>query len=422
MSMKQNKQLSFAMYEASVKFAKDPMKKLFDAIDFSFIYDLVRPFYREGGRESFDPVSLFKALLFIYMDIKIQSERELAKHLKSDMRLLSVCGFEDLEHTPTHGTFSIFRSKIGDAVFFEIFHQLVANAFSAGIISGQITAMDATHMWAYSNKFGKKLCTCQDKSHCECQKTYSDPDATWGRKSKNYSFFGYKVHLIVDAKSQLPMAIEVSTGKDADCSHAQQLLTQFKDHHPDIKTRFNTADAGYDAHDIYRHHKKLGIVPIIDLNTKNGMNPLLTGEAVFKDGKLHCKKGPLYYDGMDRSQNRLKFRCPFAVGKIKECEHSASCCSTPYGRTFYVHPTDNIRLFPKVQRFSKKWHSLYAQRTSIERSNSELKGSHRLMNNRYRTFAKVKIHATMSCCALILKRFSTFLQTPDGFRHAGCCT
>lgn len=87
MSMKINKQISFAMYEATVKFAKDPMKLLFDNINFSFIYPLVQPFYKPGGRCSFDPVSIFKALLFIYMDLKIKSERELAKHLKYNMRL-----------------------------------------------------------------------------------------------------------------------------------------------------------------------------------------------------------------------------------------------------------------------------------------------------------------------------------------------
>lgn len=37
MSMKINKQISFAMYEANLKFANDPMKFLFDKIDFSFI-------------------------------------------------------------------------------------------------------------------------------------------------------------------------------------------------------------------------------------------------------------------------------------------------------------------------------------------------------------------------------------------------
>ncbi|MFH0947985.1 MAG: hypothetical protein V1833_03205 [Elusimicrobiota bacterium] len=77
MSVKINKQISFVRYEANLKFANDPMKFLFDKIDFSFSYPLAEPFYKSGGRPFFDQVSIFKALLFIYMNIKIQSERQL---------------------------------------------------------------------------------------------------------------------------------------------------------------------------------------------------------------------------------------------------------------------------------------------------------------------------------------------------------
>lgn len=393
------------MYEATVKFARDPMKILFDKIDFSFIYPLVEPLYKKGGRPSFDPVSLFKALLFIYMDIKIDSERMLSKALRYDMRLLATCGFEDFEHTPSHATFSLFRTLIGDATFYEILHRLIAHAFALGIIDGAVTATDSTHLWAFSNKFGKKLCTCADKSHCSCPKTYSDPDATWGKKNKDYSFFGYKAHLVVDTKSQLPISVSVTTGSCADNTQAIPLMEQRAQKHSDIVVKFNTADSAYDTHDIYRYHQANNIVPIIDLNTRHGVNALLTNEITFKDGRLCCKKAPLYYFGYDRQKNKYKFRCPVAMGKISVCDCSAVCNKSSYGRTVYLAPTDDIRLFPNIPRFSQQWSTLYNQRTAAERTNSEIKGQHRLLNNRFRTLPKVKIHVYLSCIALILKRF-----------------
>jgi len=414
MSMKINKQLSFLMYDANIKFANDPMKVLFDKLDFSFIYPLVEPFYKKGGRDSFDPVSLFKAILFVYMDLKIKSERELAKHLHHDLRLLAICGFPDIQDTPTHATFSVFRSRIGDESFFEIFHTLVAQAFTNGIIFGNITATDATHLWAFSNKFGKKLCTCKDKQHCSCPKSFSDPDASWGAKSKDYSFFGYKAHLIVDSKSQLPVSVSVTTGSEHDSQQAIPLLNQLKDKHPDIKPKFNTADSAYDSHSIYKEHKDSDIIPIIELNPKNGVNPFLTNEIKFINGKPCCRKSQLCYCGLDYKRNRAKLRCPFVLGKIPNCEFFAQCCSTSYGRTFYIHPTDDIRLFPAVPRFSQKWDILYNNRSAVERTNSELKLQHALLNNRFRTIKKVKSHVYMSCIAVVLKRFSEFfIHNPD---------
>ncbi|MCL0095942.1 hypothetical protein M1O52_05470 [Dehalococcoidia bacterium] len=71
---------------------------------------------------------------------------------------------------------------------------MIAQATTLKVITGGDTAIDSTHLWAYSSRFGKKACHCKGRClHC---RDYSDPDARWGAKSKDYVFFGYKVHLI----------------------------------------------------------------------------------------------------------------------------------------------------------------------------------------------------------------------------------
>lgn len=352
------------------------------------------------------------------MDIKIQSERQLAKHLKHDMRLLSVCAFEDFFHTPSHATFSNFRTLIGDETFFNTFHNLVSQAFALGLIWGQITATDATHLWAYSNKFGKKLCTCPDKAHCNCSKTYSDPNASWGYKNKNYAFFGYKVHLIVDAKSQLPISVTITQGSTHDSQQAIPLLNQLKEQHPALKPKFNTADSGYDSHEIYKKHLDSDITPIIDLNEKRKTNPLITKKIKLADGHPYCKRAKLTYWGFDPNRNRFKFRCPLACGKISSCKYSQKCFTSSYGKTFYLHHTDDIRLFPEIPRYSEQWKLLYNNRTSVERTNSELKDRHAIENIRFRTITKIKSHVYMSCISLLLKRCSEFFTNPAKYNYA----
>jgi len=107
--MKQNKQLSLLMLETEIKLSKsnDPVKQIFDTINFDFIYDLVRDKYSDEGSDGYDPVSLFKALLLLYLG-EASSERNLAKKLSFDARAIYLCGFE-FDKTPTHATFHNFK-------------------------------------------------------------------------------------------------------------------------------------------------------------------------------------------------------------------------------------------------------------------------------------------------------------------------
>jgi len=66
--MKTANQLTFTTYEASLKLkSNDPIKGIFDNIDWSFIHCLVSSRYSPQGAEGYDPIPLFKAQLLIYL-------------------------------------------------------------------------------------------------------------------------------------------------------------------------------------------------------------------------------------------------------------------------------------------------------------------------------------------------------------------
>jgi transposase len=393
--MKKAKQLSFVIYEVRLKLRDDdPIKIIFDNIDFSFVYDLLKDKYTSRTYQGYDPVSLFKALLLIYLG-EAKSERDLANKLRYDARLCALCEFDSFIKTPTHATFSIFRKKLTEKIFFKIFHQLVARAFTYGIIRGIFTAGDATELWAYANPNHK-----------------SDPDARWGRKTEKYLFYGYKVHLMVDTKSQLPIAIEVTPANHSDSIHLKDLTNQIKQFHPYMDISTTTLDAAYDSHQNYQLLSKLNIKPIIALNERSKTNPLLLGQLKISPqgeilGPTNC---PLVYWGYCKSRNRHKFRCPVVLGK-HDCLFFTVCSKSSYGRTFYLHPTDDIRLIGKIPRKSLTWQKLYDLRTASERCNSELKKSHSLSDLRFRTLPKVKMHVYLSAIGQILKRFQQQLKS-----------
>ena len=102
--MRKTIQPSFAdITIANMITADDPLKIIFDSIDFSFIYELCKNKYSQCGRQGFNPQSLFKALLLIYLGYA-SSERELARKLMFDGRLCYLCGFS-YGNTPKHNTF-----------------------------------------------------------------------------------------------------------------------------------------------------------------------------------------------------------------------------------------------------------------------------------------------------------------------------
>ena len=78
----------------------DPLKVWFDAIDWKPIFSRCFYLYSDTGAPAYNPVSMFKALLLIYLG-QADSERDLAEKLKFDVRFQSLCGFDFFE-TPSH--------------------------------------------------------------------------------------------------------------------------------------------------------------------------------------------------------------------------------------------------------------------------------------------------------------------------------
>jgi hypothetical protein len=280
---------------------------------------------------------------------EVSSDRRLVSALRYNARLCLLCGFNFLK-TPSNGTFTNFRDRLGDELFYDIPHQLIAQAIVLKVIIGGDTAIDSTHLWAYSNKFGKKSCSCKGK--CSCPRLYSDTDASWGYKSKEYAFFGYKVHLIVDARSRLPLDVIVTPGNEGDSPQAKPLLKGAKKKHPENPIDTSAMDSAYDAYETYHYViHDFSAAPIIALNTRNGPDALTVGSLLLSpEGRYTCPAGfQVVYWGSDPKRGRLKFRCPAALGRC-QCLFQPACSSSSYGRTFYLHPERDYRLVGPIPR------------------------------------------------------------------------
>lgn len=130
------------------------VRKIEAAVDFSFIYDLVRDLYsHESGRPSIDPVVLFK-IVFIQYLFGIKSMRQTIKEIEMNLAYRWFLHFgltTKVPHFSTFGKNYVRRYKDTD-VFEKIFTHVLEKMAEAGLIHAEAVFVDATHVKANANK------------------------------------------------------------------------------------------------------------------------------------------------------------------------------------------------------------------------------------------------------------------------------
>ena len=71
-------------------------------------------------------------------------------------------------------------------------------------------------------------------------------------------------------------------------------------------------------------------------------------------------------------RDRIKYRCPRKLRKVSACACDDVCSPSPYGRTVYIYPKWDLRLFTNIPRGSLEWKLKMKSRTSIERINDRI--------------------------------------------------
>ena len=171
-----------------------------------------QPYHQTGaGRPPRKPLGIFKALMIKQLR-HIPSDRELYRRLWNDEALRDICDIEEKEKPYHPSQITRFRNKIGPERLTDIMNSLVEELGEGGIIKGETLALDATFIKAWSRR------DPVDDSH-----GYSDSESRVGRDGKTYDL-GYKVHLAVDADSDMPLAAVVASANENEKKHTEELL------------------------------------------------------------------------------------------------------------------------------------------------------------------------------------------------------
>ena len=196
-------------------------------------------------------------------------------------------------------------------------------------------------------------------------------------------WFGYKIHLLVDAVYELPVAWTVTKASTADITEAPTLLRQLETRRPWVMraARIFTADRGYDATDLLTlcwdtYHIK----PVIDIRNmwKDGEDThVLPGHPnvtynyrgqVFCHDPVDDVTREMSNRGFEKDRETLKKRCP-ARAAGSTCAGQARC---PVASGLRIPLDTDRRVFTPIDRASYKWSREYKHRTAVERVNSRL--------------------------------------------------
>ena len=186
-----------------------------------------------------------------------------------------------------------FRSKVGPERLSRIVDQAVEVLVAKGRIKGEALALDSTFIKAYSRR------------NLDNRTGYSDPESRIGRAVKAKDL-GYRLHLAVDVKSELPIAMIVVSANENEKKHS---ITLFKKASEYVKPRKLLADAQYSAANLRETALEHGALPVIPYpkNQRKGVKGILRVDRKFRShGPRKFKSAYKKRVAVERVFSRLK--------------------------------------------------------------------------------------------------------------------
>lgn len=129
-------------------------------VSFDFVYEKVKGRYSSLGRESYDPVLMFKICLLQYL--YNLSDREVATRIQTDIAFRWFLKLELSDKVPDYTTISHYRIKrLGEKAYDDFFKSIVAQCIEYGIVKTKRYIIDTTNVDAKVNYPSAKKLICQ---------------------------------------------------------------------------------------------------------------------------------------------------------------------------------------------------------------------------------------------------------------------
>ena len=417
------------------------VRKIDEAIDFSFIYDEVAELYSAYGRPSIDPVVLIKIVMIQYL-FGIPSMRQTIAEIEVNIAYRWFIGYSFNEEIPHFSTFSknYERRFVGTNVFENIFIRILEIAEENGFIAPEQIYIDSTHIKASANKkkyekvniaveakkyqeelnkeidldreqHGKKPLKKNDinKEKTIVQST-TDKESGMFYKNEKEKCFAYLAHTACDDNNFI-LGFDITAGNVHDSVAFGDVFSKVVDRYGD--SIITTAvDAGYVTPHIAKTIFDNNILPSMPYKrpmTKKGFFPkyeyvydefndiyicpnekVLKYSTTNKDGYREYKSNPC-----DCINCPLKHKCT-------ESKNSQKIVTRHVWQT-YLDEANHLR-------FDRYIKSVYKRRKeTIERVFADAKEKHGMRFTHLRSLDKIKFETTLIFSCMNLKKLANRL-------------
>ena len=372
---------------------------------------------RKGRRDDYPIRGVWNSILagIVYQHISIESLR---RELLRNGELREACGFDPAlgeRAVPSKDAYCFMLKKLmkKQKMIDGMFDGLIEEVKKYLPDLGKYLAIDSKAIESYAK--GKK----------DSQES-SDRQADWGKKTykgkrkdgslweRISSWFGYKLHLLVDTAYELPVGYRITKASRPDIEEMVPMVKDAKQKHFKIIETL----AGDKAYDSGPHNEVLydehGIKPVIDIRNhwKDGEETKVLStdkiDNVVYDYKgtvyCHCPASTERYEmafcGFEKDRKTLKYKCPSAAYGI-ECKGYAQCSEGTKGKIVRIPLDTDRRIFVPIARSSYKWKRFYNGRTAAERVNSRIDLSFGFEHHFIRGTAKMTLRVGLALVVML---------------------
>jgi hypothetical protein len=301
--------LLFPWLEDTIGELTEKHRKVISVLELTHIDDFVPARTRVFGRPLKERAAI--ACAFVAKAIyNMPTTRDLIDRLKTDQQLRLICGFGKKSDIPSESTFSRAFAEFSETQLpLRIHEALVKDNLSEAIV-GHISR-DSTEMEAREKskriakvesdtidvnvkrgRPGKGEERTEEPTRLELQQKQgleemladlpTDCDVGTKKNSKGFkeTWIGYKLHMDV-ADGQIPISLVLTS---ASLHDSQVALPLSEMSHRRVTSLYDLMDSAYDSVIIRENSKRLGHVPIIDINPRR--NRKLKDELIAESKRL----------------------------------------------------------------------------------------------------------------------------------------
>jgi hypothetical protein len=373
---------------------------------------------RANGRDAYPVRAVWNSIIagIVFQHPSIESLR---RELKRNGQLREVCGFRHLsinDGVPPAWVYTRFLAKLIKAP------ERIEALFTSLVEALCRELPDFCENLAIDGKAIASLASTKNENQEKDGRR--DLDADYGKKvyrgkhkdgtpwEKVVSWFGYRLHIVVDAKYELPVGYAVTKASNSEVKEAHLLIDRMAQNTPVVleRAKYLTGDKGYDDTKlISKLWDEYSIKPVIDIRDmwKDGeTTKLISGQTnVIYDyqGTVYCccpetgKQREMAYGGFEKDRNTLKYRCPARQYGI-DCK-GQSCC--PVASGVRISLDEDRRVFTPLARSSYSWDNIYKTRTAVERVNSRIDEVYGFEKHFIRGLSKMRVRCGLAMVVML---------------------